>query len=127
MQTIINNILTKDYLHLTFKERQLVIDYFRSLVNKEFEDFKKGILKKEKAEIFEKSYLIETYDNIRTRLIGLSFFTIAKLLKYQKNGFIDYMYNADVNDGIFDYYDSIESKIIKEIPRIKQQNEKKIA
>ena len=127
MQTIINNILTKDYLHLTFKERQLVIDYFRSLVNKEFEDFKKGILKKEKTEIFEKSYLIETYDNIRTRLIGLSFFTIAKLLKYQKNGFIDYMYNADVNDGIFDYYDSIESKIIKEIPRIKQQNEKKIA
>lgn len=127
MQTIINNILTKDYLHLTFKERQLVIDYFRFLVNKEFEDFKKGILKKEKTEIFEKSYLIETYDNIRTRLIGLSFFTIAKLLKYQKNGFIDYMYNADVNDGIFDYYDSIESKIIKEIPRIKQQNEKKIA
>ena len=127
MQTIINNILTKDYLHLTFKERQLVIDYFRSLVNKEFEDFKKGILKKEKAEIFEKSYLIETYDNIRTRLIGLSFFTIAKLLKYQKNGFIDYMYNADVNDGIFDYYDSIESKIIKEIPKMKRQNEKKIA
>ena len=127
MQTIINNILTKDYLHLTFKERQLVIDYFRFLVNKEFEDLKKGILKKEKTEIFEKSYLIETYDNIRTRLIGLSFFTIAKLLKYQKNGFIDYMYNADVNDGIFDYYDSIESKIIKEIPRIKQQNEKKIA
>ena len=127
MQTIINNILTKDYLHLTFKERQLVIDYFRSLVNKEFEDFKKGILKKEKTEIFEKSYLIETYDNIRTRLIGLSFFTIAKLLKYQKNGFIDYMYNADVNDGIFDYYDSIESKIIKEIPKMKQQNEKKIA
>lgn len=127
MQTIINNILTKDYLHLTFKERQLVIDYFRFLVNKEFEDFKKGILKKEKTEIFEKSYLIKTYDNIRTRLIGLSFFTIAKLLKYQKNGFIDYMYNADVNDGIFDYYDSIESKIIKKIPRIKQQNEKKIA
>lgn len=127
MQTIINNILTKHYLHLTFKERQLVIDYFRFLVNKEFEDFKKGILKKEKTEIFEKSYLIETYDNIRTRLIGLSFFTIAKLLKYQKNGFIDYMYNADVNDGIFDYYDSIESKIIKEIPRIKQQNGKKIA
>ena len=124
MQTIINNILTKDYLHLTFKERQLVIDYFRFLVNKEFEDFKKGILKKEKTEIFEKSYLIKTYDN---RLIGLSFFTIAKLLKYQKNGFIDYMYNADVNDGIFDYYDSIESKIIKKIPRIKQQNEKKIA
>ena len=77
MQTIINNILTKDYLHLTFKERQLVIDYFRFLVNKEFEDFKKGILKKEKTEIFEKSYLIETYDNIRTRLIGLSFFTIS--------------------------------------------------
>ena len=127
MQTIINNILTKDYLHLTFKERQLVIDYFRFLVNKEFEDFKKGILKKEKTEIFEKSYLIETYDNIRTRLIGLSFFTIAKLLKYQKNGFIDYMYNADVNDGIFDYYDSIESKIIKEIPKMKRQNEKKIA
>ena len=124
---MIDNILNKDFTKLTFKERQLVVDYFRYLVNKEFEEFKEIFLKKDKTEIFERAYLIDTYDNIRIRLINLNFFTIAKLLKYQKDGFIDYMYNADVNDSVFDYYDNIENEIIKEISKLKQQNEIKVA
>lgn len=124
---MIDNILNKDFTKLTFKERQLVVDYFRYLVNKEFEEFKEIFLKKDKTEIFERAYLIDTYDNIRTRLIGLNFFTIANLLKYQKDGFIDYMYNADVNNSVFDYYDNIESEIIKEVSKLKQQNEIKVA
>ena len=121
---MIDNILNKDFTKLTFKERQLVVEY---LVNKEFEEFKEIFLKKDKTEIFERAYLIDTYDNIRIRLINLNFFTIAKLLKYQKDGFIDYMYNADVNDSVFDYYDNIESEIIKEVSKLKQQNEIKVA
>lgn len=124
---MIENILNKDFSKLTFKERQLVVDYFRYLVNKEFDEFKEMFIKKEKTEIFERAYLIDTYDNIRIRLIGLNFFTIAKLLKYQKDGFFDYMYNADVNDSVFDYYDNIESEIIKEVSKLKQQNEIKVA
>lgn len=124
---MIDNILNKDYSKLTFKERQLVVDYFRHLVNKEFDEFKSNFLKKDKTEIFERAYLIDTYDNIRIRLIGLSFFTIAKLLKYQKDGFIDYMYNADVNDSVFDYYDNIENEILKEVSKLKQQDEVKVA
>ena len=36
------------------------------------------------------------------------------------------MYNMDVNDGIFDYYDSIENRILIETSKlkIKSQNEK---
>lgn len=124
---IIENILKKDISKLKYKERQLVIDYFRKLVNDEFDKFKNMFLQKEKEEIFERAYLIDTYDNIRIRLIDLNFFTIAKLLKYQKDGFIDYMYNADVNDSVFDYYDNIESEIIKEVSKLKQQNEIKVA
>jgi hypothetical protein len=124
---IIDNILNKDNTKLTFKERQLIIDYFRHLVNAEFKEFKTNILKKDKTEIFERAYLIDTYDNIRIRLLNLSFFTITKLLKYQKDGFIDYMYNADVNDSVFDYYDNIESEIIKEVSKLKQQYERKVA
>ena len=124
---MIDNILNKDFTKLTFKERQLVVDYFRYLVNKEFEEFKEIFLKKDKTEIFERAYLIDTYDNIRIRLIDFNFFKIAKLLKYQKDGFIDYMYNADVNDSVFDYYDNIESEIIKEVSKLKQQNEIKVA
>lgn len=124
---IIDNILNKDFTKLTFKERQLVVDYFRYLVNKEFDEFKEMFIKKEKTEIFERAYLIDTYDNIRIRLIGLSFFTIAKLLKYQKDGFIEYMYNADVNDSVFDYYDNIEREIIKEVSKLKLNNEIKVA
>lgn len=124
---IIDNILNKDFTKLTFKERQLVVDYFRYLVNKEFDEFKEMFIKKEKTEIFERAYLIDTYDNIRMRLIGLNFSTISKLLKYQKDGFIDYMYNADVNDSVFDYYDNIESEIIKEVSKLKPHNEIKVA
>ena len=124
---MIDNILNKDFTKLTFKERQLVVDYFRYLVNKEFEEFKEIFLKKDKTEIFERGYLIDTYDNIRIRLIDFNFFTIAKLLKYHKDGFIDYMYNADVNDSVFDYYDNIEREIIKEVSKLKQQNEIKVA
>jgi hypothetical protein len=124
---MIDNILNKESSKLTFKERQLIIDYFRHLVNKEFEDFKTNYLKKDKTEIFEKAYLIDTYDNIRIRLLNLSYFTIAKLLKYKKDRFIDYMYNADVNDCVFDYYDNIEHEIVKEVSKLKQQNEIKVA
>lgn len=124
---MIDNILNKDFTKLTFKERQLVVDYFRYLVNKEFDEFKERFIKKEKNEIFERAYLIDTYDNIRMRLIGLNFSTISKLLKYQKDGFIDYMYNADVNDSVFDYYDNIESEIIKEVSKFKPHNEIKVA
>lgn len=124
---MIDNILNKDFTKLTFKERQLVVDYFRYLVNKEFDEFKEMFIKKEKTEIFERAYLIDTYDNIRMRLIGLNFSTISKLLKYQKDGFIDYMYNADVNDSVFDYYDNIESEIIKEVSKLKPHNEIKVA
>lgn len=124
---MIDNILNKESTKLTFKERQLIVDYFRHLVNAEFKEFKTNILKKDKTEIFERAYLIDTYDNIRIRLLNLSFFTITKLLKYQKDGFIDYMYNADVNDSVFDYYDNIESEIIKEVSKLKQQNEIKVA
>ena len=124
---MIDNILNKDYSKLTFKERQLVVDYFRHLVNKEFHEFKNNFLKKDKIEIFERAYLIDTYDNIRIRLISLSFFSIAKLLKYQKDGFIDYMYNADVNDSVFDYYDNIENEILKEVSKLREQYETKAA
>ena len=99
---IIDNILNKDITKLTYKERQLIVDYFRKLVNDEFDCFKNIFLQKSKEEIFERAYLIDTYDNIRMRLCGLGFFTILSLLKYQKNDFIDYMYNADVNDSVFD-------------------------
>ena len=61
---IIDNILKKEQTKTTFKERQVVIDYFRHLVNREFEHFKKNYLKKDKEEIFEKAYLIDCYDNI---------------------------------------------------------------
>ena len=50
---IIDNILAKEQTKLTFKERQVVVDYFRHLVNREFEHFKKNYLKKDKEEIFE--------------------------------------------------------------------------
>ena len=82
---MVEHILNKEIKELTFKERQVIVEYFRNLVNKEFEEFKKGFLQKDKAEIFERAYLIDTYDNIRIRLISLSFFTIVKLLKYQKD------------------------------------------
>lgn len=35
------------------------------------------------------------------------------------------MYSADVNDCIFDYYDNIETEVIKEAIRLKNQNENK--
>ena len=35
--------------------------------------------------------------------------------------------SADVNDSVFDYYDNIESEIIKEVSKLKQQNEIKVA
>lgn len=121
---MINTILSKDINKLTFKERQVIIDYFTHVVNKEFKDFKDKFLKKDKTEIFERAYLIDTYDNIRIRLISLSFFTIIKLLKYKKDGFIDYMYNMDVNEGVFDYYDSIENHILTEIDKMKNTYKK---
>lgn len=124
---MIDNILNKDFMKLTFNERQLVVDYFRYLVNKEFDEFKEMFIKKDKTEIFERAYLIDIYDNIRMRLIGLNFSTLSKLLKYQKDGFIDYMYNANVNDSVFDYYDNIESEIIKEVSKLKPHNEIKVA
>ena len=124
---IIDNILNKDITKLTYKERQLIVDYFRKLVNDEFDCFKNIFLQKSKEEIFERAYLIDTYDNIRMRLCGLGFFTILSLLKYQKNDFIDYMYNANVNDSVFDYYDNIESEIIKEVSKLKPHNEIKVA
>lgn len=124
---MIDNILNKDFMKLTFNERQLVVDYFRYLVNKEFDEFKEMFIKKDKTEIFERAYLIDIYDNIRMRLIGHNFSTLSKLLKYQKDGFIDYMYNANVNDSVFDYYDNIESEIIKEVSKLKPHNEIKVA
>lgn len=120
---IIENILKKDISKLKYKERQLVIDYFRKLVNDEFDKFKNMFLQKEKEEIFERAYLIDTYDNIRIRLCSLNFLTIVDLLRYQKDNFIDYMYNVDVNDCVFDHYDNIENEIIKETIRLKNQNE----
>lgn len=120
---MIDNILNKDTAKLTYKERQLIIDYFRKMVNDEFDKFKSIFLQKTKEEIFERAYLIDTYDNIRIRLCGLGFFSILSLLKYQKDDFIDYMYNADVNDSVFDYYDNIEKEIKKEVKKIKNQNE----
>lgn len=124
---LINNILNKEQSKLSFKERQLILDYFSHLVNKEFNNFKKNLLTKEKAEIFENAYLIECYDNIRLRLLDLSFFAIFKLLKSHDNNFIDLMYNSDVTDGIFDYYDDIEGNILREISMLNFENNKKIA
>lgn len=37
------------------------------------------------------------------------------------------MYNADVNESAFDYYDNIENEIIKEVSKLKQKNEIKVA
>lgn len=124
---IIDNILAKEQTKLTFKERQVVVDYFRHLVNREFEHFKKNYLKKDKEEIFEKAYLIDCYDNIRMSLNSLSFCTIAKLLKYLKGGYISYMYDADVNDGVIDYYDDIESRILNVVTKLRIHNEQKAA
>lgn len=124
---MIDNIINKDFNELTYKERMLVIEYFRKIVNDEFKEFKDNLLKEDKEFIFERAYLIDTFDNIRIRLCNLSFLTITYLLKYQKNNFIDYMYNADVNDSVFEYYDNIESEIIKEILKLKQENEIKVA
>lgn len=124
---IIYTILEKNPEKTTFKERQIIIDYFRNLVDREFEHFKEDFLQKEKAEIFERAYLIDTYDNIRIRLNSLSFYTISKLLKSIKNNFIDYMYNMDVNTGIFDYYDDIENRILNEVSKLKASEVQKIA
>lgn len=124
---IVDNLLKKDSMKLTFKEKQVVIDYFIHMVNTEFEDFKKDMLNQEKAEIFERAYLIDSYDNIRIRLSSLSFETISKLLKYLKNDFISYMYEADVNDGVLEYYDDIESRILNEVSKLRKENETKAA
>lgn len=124
---IIDNLLKEDPKKLTFKEKQIVIDYFIHLVNNEFADFKKRMLNHEKEEIFDRAYLIDSFDNIRIRLNSLSFETISKLLKYLKEGFIEYMYNADVNDGVFDYYDDIENRILKEVTKLRKQNKQKAA
>lgn len=40
-------------------------------------------IKKKKTEIFEIAYLIDTYYNIRMRIVGLNFSTVSKLLKHQ--------------------------------------------
>lgn len=120
---IIQNILNKDITKLTYKEKMLVIDYFRKVVNDEFDKFKNMFLQKEKEEIFERAYLIDTYDNIRIRLLSLNFLTIVDLLKYKKDNFIDYMYNADVNNSVFDYYDNIQNEIIEETMKLKKQSE----
>lgn len=124
---IIDNILKKEQTKTTFKERQVVIDYFRHLVNREFERFKEGYLQKDKSEIFERAYLIDTYDNIRIRLNSLNFSAISKLLKYIKNDFISYMYDADVNDGVIDYYEDIESRILNVVTKLRIYNEQKAA
>ena len=124
---IIDNILKKEQTKTTFKERQVVIDYFRHLVNREFERFKEGYLQKDKSEIFERAYLIDCYDNIWMSLNSLSFFTIAKLLKYLKGDYISYMYDADVNDGVIDYYEDIESRILNVVTKLRIYNEQKAA
>ena len=124
---IIDNILKKEQTKTTFKERQVVIDYFRHLVNREFERFKEGYLQKDKSEIFERAYLIDTYDNIRIRLNSLNFSAISKLLKYIKNDFISYMYEADVNDGVIDYYEDIEKRILNVVTKLLSHNEQKAA
>lgn len=121
---MIDNMLNKGLDKLTFKERQVIVDYFRMLVKKEFEEFKtKLIANYDKEKIFERAYLIDTYDNIKNRLCGIGIFSIVDLLKYQKDNFIDYMYNKDVTDGVFDYYDTIEEEIIKECANLRKQNE----
>ena len=124
---IIDNILKKEQAKTTCKEKQVVIHYFRHLVNREFERFKEGYLQKDKSEIFERAYLIDTYDNIRIRLNSLNFGTISKMLKYIKNDFISYMYDADVNDGVFEYYDDIENRILDEVSKLRNQSEQKAA
>ena len=48
MIRIINNLLNKDLTNLSFKERQLITDYFRLQVNQEFSHFKEIFLKKDK-------------------------------------------------------------------------------
>lgn len=45
---IIDNILNKDFNELTYKERMLVIEYFRKIVNDEFKEFKDNLLKENK-------------------------------------------------------------------------------
>ena len=120
---MIDNILNKDNDKLTYKERMLVIEYFRKIVNDEFKEFKDKLLKEDKEFIFEKAYLIDTFDTIKIRLCNLSYLTISYLLKYQKNNFIDYMYNADVTNSVFDYYDNIEGEIIKQAIKIRKENE----
>lgn len=118
MIRIINNLLNKDLTNLSFKERQLITDYFRLQVNQEFSHFKEIFLKKDKEEIFNSAYVIDSYDNIRILLNDLSFFNIVKLLKNVKENYIDYMYELEVNKGVFDYYDDIEKNIEKNIPNI---------
>ena len=121
---MIDNMLNKWIDKLTYKERQVIVDYFRMLVKNEFEDFKTKLIKNyDKEKIFERAYLIDTYDTIRIRLCGIGFLSIVDLLKYQKDHFIDYMYNKDVTVGIFDYYDTIEDEIIKECANLRKQNE----
>lgn len=113
---MIDNMINKGIDKLKFKERQIIVDYFRMQVNKEFENFKAKLIESyNKEEIFEKAYLIDTYDNIRIRLCEIRFPSIVDLLKYQKDNFIDYMYNKDVTNGVFDYYDTIEKVILKKL------------
>ena len=50
-----------------------------------------------------------------------------KMYTEQKENFIDYMYNADVNDSVFDYYDNIENEILKEVSKLREQYETKAA
>lgn len=60
-------------------------------------------------------------------LNSLSFFTIAKLLKYLKGDYISYMYDADVNDGVIDYYEDIENRILNVVSKLRIHNEQKAA
>ena len=113
---IIDNLLNKNLTDLSYKEREIIIDYFKFQVNQEFDKFKECFLKKNREEIFKEAYVIDTFDNIRILLKNLSFFNIVKLLKYVKKDYIDYMYQLDVNSCCFDYYDEVEKNIIENIP-----------
>lgn len=65
----IDNILNKDITKLIYKERQLIIDYFRKLVNDEFYNWKNLFIQKSKNKIFKRAYLIDAYDNIEKETI----------------------------------------------------------
>lgn len=119
---MLDSLLNKERSKLSFKEEQTIANHFRNLLDIEFRCFKKKFLAKDKEEIFEKSRIINDYELIKINLESLNLLTIINLLKYQKENFIDYMYNSNVLQDDVEFCENIQNRIIKETSKLRLKN-----